>query len=141
MKLLLACCNECNVPIMELPIEIPFTQLSKDRICMIIKLLLLEHRIVYVCRAMAEARKKMADYKFGLARFVYARPEMLINMSNNTYIVFLDRNEITDENKQSILSNQIPNLPSPLEENLRDSIHALARVLTMPDGTLNKFFV
>eukprot|EP01083_Nonionella_stella_P275576 935972_1 len=173
MKVLLACRNEFDVPIMELPIETPFTQLSKDRICMIIKLLLLEHRIVFVCtlvheltpvcelfasllfplrwrhlfiplvcRPMAEALKKMADYEYpflvGLPRFVYVRPEISSAMPNNTYIVFLDRNEITDEKKQPIPSSCIPTLPSPLEENLKDSIHALARVLTMPDGTVSR---
>lgn len=199
MKVLLACRNEFDVPIMELPIETPFTQLSKDRICMIIKLLLLERRIVFVCtlvheltpvcelfasllfplrwrhlfiplvcRPMAEAlntnqhhyrdrddtdtepdpdlenAEEATHYPhpflIGLPRFVYVRPEISSKMPDNTFIVFLDRNEITDAKTQSISasSSVIPNLPSPLEENLRDSIHALARVLTMPDGTVSR---
>ncbi|ETO33627.1 hypothetical protein RFI_03476 [Reticulomyxa filosa] len=49
MRVLLACPNEFDIPIMELPSEILYTQLSKDRICMAVKLLLLESRVMIVC--------------------------------------------------------------------------------------------
>ena len=171
MKVLLACRNEFDVPIMELPIETPFTQLSPDRIVMIIKLLLLEHRIVFVCGMVHEltpvcelfssllfplrwrhlfipllchptALKKIKEYKqpflVGLPRFTYARPAVSSHMPPESCIVFLDRNEITDEHKEPLPEDFVPSLPRPLEENLRDSVHALSRVLTMQEGTVSR---
>jgi len=58
-------------------------------------------------------------------------------MPKSSYLVFLDRNEITDYKRNPIHPNEmksgliVPNLPSPLENSLRDAIHTLARILTM----------
>eukprot|EP01084_Bolivina_argentea_P313373 542683_1 len=195
MQVLLACRNAFDVPILELPMETAFTQLSKDRICFILKLLLLEKRVIFICGDMHQltpvcelfvsllfplrwrhlympllshtmfqalmTRSKVKQYDrnghpipshdhpmryryredapfiVGLPRFVYLNPEIQNNMPTNSFLVFLDRNEITDYKKKAIHPNEmksgkiVPNLPNPLENTLRDAIHTLARILTM----------
>lgn len=135
--------NEFDIPIKELPIEVPFTQLSKDRMCTILKLLLLEKRVVFVCQFIPEltpvcelfssllfplqwkhlfiplVSKTVADalkdyqhpFLAGLPRFVYVRPEIHKNMPKDSYIVFLDRNEISDTNQNPIRVDTVPELP------------------------------
>ena len=145
MKVLLACRNEFDIPIMELPIEIPFTQLSKDRIAMIYKLLLLENRVIFisnqhsvltpVCELFVSLLFPLRwqhlflpivnktqclglrDYKqpflIGLPRFVYSMQKIQDAISKmDTYLVFLDRNEICDSKQQPIPSSIVPQFPS-----------------------------
>ena len=155
---------------MELPIEVPFTQLSKDRMCTIIKLLLLERKVIFVCSMVNELTpvcelfgnllfplrwihlflplvsrpvgKALNEYDepflIGLPRFVYLRDEIQNNIiSNNSYIVFIDRNEIFN-NGSKVLQATIPGLPDVLEQAMSDSIQSLAKILTMQEGSVSR---
>ncbi len=170
MKVLLACRNEFDIPIMELDNAIAFTQLSKDRICMLLKLLLLEQRVMVVCaqvheltpvcelfssllfplrwkhlyipivcRSMALALKDCdGPFLLGMPRFVFMRPEIKECIPDDTVLVFLDRNEICDRNKKPIPPESLASLPQSLEEELKDCVHLLAWILTMPDGSVSR---
>ncbi|ETO33626.1 hypothetical protein RFI_03475 [Reticulomyxa filosa] len=75
---------------------------------------------------------KEYDHPFcvGIPMFLYARSEVQEIVPEDTVLIFSDRNEVCNVNKQPIPLSQLPQLPDTLEAGLKDAVRALSMVLT-----------
>ncbi|ETO28910.1 hypothetical protein RFI_08219 [Reticulomyxa filosa] len=71
----------------------------------------------------------------GIPLFLHSRPEIQEIIPEDTVLIFPDRNEICDVGKQQISPSQVPQLPDPLENDLKDAIRSLSFALVDTGST------